>query len=440
MTRIFISYRRADSQYVTDSIYEHMVKHFGAENVFLDVGSIPFGVDFRTYLREQIQQYDVILAIIGPKWAQIMQERAHQANDFVRIEIENGLALNKLVIPVLVMGAEMPDFSPLPASIQDLQWRNKAEIRRQPHLPQDCEALARGILTILTPPPPTPADHANLVRQIIGGPFDWCDIPVGKVTLIPNEYDKKDSYLKANTIIEVPAFRMAKYPLTNGQFAKFMAAGGYDDPQWWGAAGWEARLKGWVWDSDSSSWKESGQPWQQPRYWDDKNFNGADQPVVGISFWEALAFSHWLTAQIPTIVGARHASPLPKITIPTEQQWQRAAQGDDGRAYPWGKTWDASRCNNAVGKGLGKTTPVQHYQGRGDSPFGVVDMAGNTWEWCSTVYETGQTDNMHNTNRRVLRGGSWWNYYSNNFRVDSRLGYHPHLRYYNWGVRFYFYY
>ena len=145
MAKIFISYRRADSQYVTDIVYEHMARHFSKENVFLDVGSIPFGVDFRTYLNDQVAAHDVVLVIIGPDWGRIMQERAGQANDFVRIEIESALKQGKLVIPVLVKNAEMPDFSQLPQSISELQWRNSAVVRRQPDLENDCTRLADGI-------------------------------------------------------------------------------------------------------------------------------------------------------------------------------------------------------------------------------------------------------------------------------------------------------
>jgi ribosomal protein L7/L12 len=145
MSKIFISYRRNDSQYVTDSIYMALKGLFGDGNVFLDVGNIPFGVDFRQYLREQIEAHDVVLVIIGPDWAKMMKERAEQANDFVRIEIENALKLNKLVIPILVMNASMPDFGDLPPSIAELQWRNNTQIRRQPDLEGDCKRLADGI-------------------------------------------------------------------------------------------------------------------------------------------------------------------------------------------------------------------------------------------------------------------------------------------------------
>jgi formylglycine-generating enzyme required for sulfatase activity len=94
--------------------------------------------------------------------------------------------------------------------------------------------------------------------------------------------------------------------------------------------------------------------------------------------------------------------------LPTEAQWQYAAQGTDGRTYPWGDEWDAARCNTSE-SGLGKTTPVRQYEGRGDSPFGVVDLAGNVWEWCLTDYEKNTNDVHSPATRRVLRGGAWFN-------------------------------
>ena len=70
MPKIFISYRRADSQHVTDRISDHMHQHFGQDNVFQDVDNIPFGVDFREYLRQEVEKCDAVLVIIGPDWAQ----------------------------------------------------------------------------------------------------------------------------------------------------------------------------------------------------------------------------------------------------------------------------------------------------------------------------------------------------------------------------------
>lgn len=224
--------------------------------------------------------------------------------------------------------------------------------------------------------------------SLMPAPFDWIEIP-GK------------------------GYSIAKYPVTNAQFAKFIEAGGYKQQKWWTKEGWQKRAEGWHFDN---CWKASGTPWTQPRYWTDSKWNSAEQPVVGVSWYEAVALCVWLS----DVTGEN-------IMLPTEDQWQYAAQGDDGRDYPWGKNWDASRCNNNVGsKGIGKTTPVRQYEGKGDSPFGVVDMAGNAWEWCLTDYNHKTNDINSNTTSRVLCGGSWNDEDSDGFRCDYRDGYYPH--------------
>jgi len=133
--------------------------------------------------------------------------------------------------------------------------------------------------------------------------------------------------------------------------------------------------------------------------------------------------------------------PIQNIILPTEQQWQRAAQGDDGLKYPWGNEWDGSRCNNSDGmewddimKKDITTTAVTQYEGKGDSPFGVVDMSGNIWEWTLSAYKIASED-MYSANTRVLRGGSWFNNNDDNFRAASRGDWDPHDWYYAWGFR-----
>ena len=133
---------------------------------------------------------------------------------------------------------------------------------------------------------------------------------------------------------------------------------------------------------------------------------------MGVSWYEAVAFCNWLSGTTGE-----------NITLPTEQQWQRAAQGDTNWAYPYGPKFDENRCNsNTQG-----TTPVTQYEGKakGDSPFGVTDMNGNVWEWCLTKYESGERD-MDGTDVRVLRGGSWWNHYGDSLRVVYRGGNYPY--------------
>ena len=113
---IFVSYRRMDSNDVTGRIYDFLADHFGREVVFKDVDSIPLGVDFRTYLNDTVGSCQVLVAVIGPKWLEVLQERLDQpAVDWVRAEIETALGRAIPVIPLLVGGARLPGAADLPA-------------------------------------------------------------------------------------------------------------------------------------------------------------------------------------------------------------------------------------------------------------------------------------------------------------------------------------
>lgn len=218
--------------------------------------------------------------------------------------------------------------------------------------------------------------------------FEWCAVPGGQVTL------KAGGYLAAATVMKVAPFAIARYPVTNRQYAAFMEAGGYADPAWWTPTGWRMRER---------------HGWTEPRSW--RSTSRPDCPVINISFHEAYAFCRWASA----ITGEA-------VTLPTEQQWQRAAQGDDGREFPWGADDpDEMRCNWARNNtGL---TPVDFYPD-GVSPFGVWDMCGNAWEYCLTEWATGATD-PDSSERRVVRGGSWVNDSPLTLRAVLRDGPYP---------------
>jgi len=152
--------------------------------------------------------------------------------------------------------------------------------------------------------------------------------------------------------IEMRRFFMDRTPVTNAAFAAFLAASGYVP------ADKSNFLKHWV----------DGKP----------PAGQGDHPVIWVSLEDARAYARW--------AGKR---------LPTEPEWQYAAQGTDGRPFPWGKKMEPGRCNNK----LNRTTPVTAFP-RGASPFGVLDMVGNVWQVMDDVYD----DGVYRFG--IIRGGS----------------------------------
>ncbi len=144
-------------------------------------------------------------------------------------------------------------------------------------------------------------------------------------------------------------FWIDRYPVTNAQYKRFVEATGHPPPR---------------------DWKDGSYPTEK-----------ATHPVVYVTWHDAVAYAEW--------AGKR---------LLTEEEWEKAARGTDGRVYPWGD-WEEGRCNTWEA-GIGDTTPVGQYSPGGNSPYGCADMAGNVWEWMAT----GSSD------YREVRGGSWYYY------------------------------
>jgi formylglycine-generating enzyme required for sulfatase activity len=159
---------------------------------------------------------------------------------------------------------------------------------------------------------------------------------------------------------ELPEFWIDKTPVTNTEYAQFVAATGFEPPQHWTGKTPPKRI--------------------------------ADHPVVHVSWRDAQAYAAW--------AGKR---------LLTEEEWEKAARGTDGRKYPWGNEEPTSELCNFDGN-EGNTTPVGKWSPQGDSPYGCTDMAGNVWEWTSSDYDQ---------ERKALRGGSW-NHASDGVRCTSR--------------------
>lgn len=141
---VFISYRRDDNPHVAGRIYDRLVAEFGAKAVFKDVDSIPAGADFRSYIRKSIVSCDVLLAVIGRRWAEVSgterRKSVHDPQDFVRLEIEAALEAGVPAIPLLVDGASM-DEKGLPETIKELAYCNGLPIRADPDFHKDVARL-----------------------------------------------------------------------------------------------------------------------------------------------------------------------------------------------------------------------------------------------------------------------------------------------------------
>jgi formylglycine-generating enzyme required for sulfatase activity len=404
MPKIFISYRRADSVAISGRIYDRLVTAFEKANVFQDVEDIPPGVDFRKFLQSQISVCDVVLVIIGQHWLTIQDDygrrRLDNPADFVRIEIESALKQGKVIIPILVDNATMPLESHMPNSLQELCYRNAALVRHNPDFDRDVNRLIEGIKRVTSVSRVEGKTNGKEVYDILPAPFEWIEIPAGKITLVPDETDQKDSYLKETRTFDVSAFAISKYPITNAQYEIFAySMGGYDNEDWW------------KYSSEAVIWRRANSAPDFRASFDD------DNPRTNVSWYEAVAFCNWLSW-----------ASKGRITLPTEQQWQRAAQGDTEWIYPWGYKWDEGRCNHSVGTiNSNHPTPVTLYDDRGHSYFNVADLSGNVWEWCLTDYLTGESS-LTGSNGRVLKGGSFRTDDAFFLRVDSRNSNLPHRR------------
>lgn len=159
MPKIFISYRRADSQTIAGRIYDRLVAEYGKRNVFKDVDDIPPGRDFRTVIRSAVTWCDVMLVIVGPKWLDVRDSsgsrRIDNPRDYVRLELEAGLRSDRLlVMPVLVHHAEAPDPADLPETLRQFAFRNAVSIEEDPNFHRDMERLIDSLNQFSRPQSP----------------------------------------------------------------------------------------------------------------------------------------------------------------------------------------------------------------------------------------------------------------------------------------------
>jgi iron(II)-dependent oxidoreductase len=196
--------------------------------------------------------------------------------------------------------------------------------------------------------------------------------------------------------VDVPAFRIGRVPVTNAEYARFVADGGYDRPCWWSARGWTHRQEADLrrpqfWGPDGSRTR-FGVVEELP----------SDEPVQHVTWFEAEAYAAW--------AGAR---------LPTEVEWEKAAVWDPStgrrRRFPWGWTEPGPAVANLGGAAL-RPAPVGAYPA-GASAYGAEQLMGDVWEWTSSAFRpwpgfrpmlyATYSEPFFGGDYRVLRGGSW---------------------------------
>jgi ABC-type sugar transport system substrate-binding protein len=167
MAKIFLSYRRHDSAGVAGRIYDRLRAHFGDDAIFMDIDSIPFGEDFREHIDAAVGQCDVVLAVIGTKWAGEAgaSRRLDDPRDFVRIELESALNRKLPVIPILIDHAGMPGEADLPSSLAQLAFRNAIEVDQGRDFHPHVDRLVRGIEFLFERANATSAHPSNQPQQ-----------------------------------------------------------------------------------------------------------------------------------------------------------------------------------------------------------------------------------------------------------------------------------
>lgn len=188
MARIFVSYRRDDAASEAGRITDWLDRHFGEDEVFMDVNTLEPGTDFVQAIKDTVESIDALIAVIGPSWVDAKDEqgrrRLDDSNDVVRLEIANALRRGIRVIPVLVEGAAMPRSADLPVDMQPLLRRNALQLTNlqwRPAIQRLIDALD-GIVTV-KPQPPQGRDEAagglqgaQLMAALVGAALLLCGV------------------------------------------------------------------------------------------------------------------------------------------------------------------------------------------------------------------------------------------------------------------------
>jgi formylglycine-generating enzyme required for sulfatase activity len=361
-TRLFVSHSSQDNPWCREVVTALTGAGLDA---WYDERGLSGGANWVNTLQSELQARDVFLLILTPDaWA----------SQWVQEEVQLALATRRAILPVLhqptnvggfLLTRQWVDVVGLPGALA--AQRILSALNAPAVFPAAPAAKSVTFAPQLVPPRMHDLGYIGRVIDgvsIITPPL--CDIPAGPFIMgsDPRRDPQATDAEQPQRTVELGACRIARYPVTVAEYACAVATEALRQPGEW------AR--------------------QSPR---------PDHPVVLISWKNAITYSRW----VATVTGE-------PWRVPTEEEWEKAARGTDGRIYPWGDRWDPARANTNDG-GPGDTTPIGSYAG-GLSPYGAWEMVGTVQEWVgippdSPLARPGPWGNGAATDKGYLAGGSW---------------------------------
>jgi len=367
--RVFLCHSSSDKPTVRE-LYQKLSAE-GWMDVWLDEEKLLPGQDWDYEIDRALDKSDAVIVTLSTDSVSkegYVQKELRFALD-IALEKPEGTIF---ILPVRLDDCERPrrlrpiqgiDYFPLERRVAAYaRLRQSLELRAQ----------ALGIVTGAAPskpgPPPFSTDgsqvrsnreitqvvkHRSTIKFAPGGhviytfgEMEFVEVPAGKFIMGSRNQDEPSEDEKPQHTVDIPYdYFMARFPITNAQYAAYVNAKGLIHP----VSGWETKR---------------------------------DHPVVNVSWQDAMAYCLWWNDlqrnELPSGVMLR---------LSTEAEWEKAARGTDGSIYPWGDTFDKNKCNTDEG-GKNDTTPVGAYSPQGDSPYGAADMVGNVWEWTHSLFRT----------------------------------------------------
>ena len=262
----------------------------------------------------------------------------------------------------------------------------------------------------------TAAAQPSKAPAVVNDGFgDFLYVPAGAFKMGDNFGDGEDRERPVH-VVQLDAYYIGKYEVTNGDWKKFQADPMYDDPA--------------IWPEGRPVPKDQSPYWTQPQNHGGGTPDSDNYPILGVNWDAATAYCNWLSRKTGK-----------KYRLPTEAEWEKAARGTDQRRFPWGNEIDHSYANFVGSQRFDTAQIVGFYDGskRGDfqtkngaSPYGAMDMAGNVMEWCQDWYQRDYYKFSPRKNPqgpakgayRVLRGGSFF-FEAQDLRSYARSGAWP---------------